>query len=52
MRNRTHRLEILATRSDGGLLLAPTPAGMGRRIAETLSAEIAVRLVHLKNGRG
>ena len=48
MRNRTHRLEILATRSDGGLLLAPTPAGMGRRIAETLSAEISVRLIDLK----
>ncbi len=50
MRNRTHRLEILATRSAGGLLLAPTPTGMGRRIAETLSAVISVRLVHLKTG--
>lgn len=50
MRNRTHRLEILATRSKGGLLLAPTPQGMGRRIAETLDAVIAVRLVDLKTG--
>lgn len=49
MRNRTHRLEILATRSEGGLLLAPTPQGMGRRIAETLSAEISVRLINLKS---
>jgi len=51
MRNRTHSLEILATRSEGGLLLAPTPQGMGRRIAETLSAEIDVRLVNLKTGQ-
>ncbi len=50
MRNRTHRLEIVATQAEGGLLLAPTPEGMGRRIAETLSAKIHVRLVNLKSG--
>jgi hypothetical protein len=50
MRNRTHRLEILAMRSEGGLLMAPTPQGMGRRIAETLSAEINVRLIRLTTG--
>jgi tocopherol cyclase len=50
MRNRRHRLEILAVRSEGSLLRAPTPKGMGRRIAETLSAMIKVRLVHLKTG--
>lgn len=50
MRNHTHRLEINATRSEGGLLLAPTPQGMGRRIAETLSAVAAVRLVNLGTG--
>lgn len=50
MRNRTHRLEIQALRSQGGLLMAPTPQGMGRRIAETLNAVIDVRLVDLKSG--
>ncbi|HSM24819.1 MAG TPA: hypothetical protein VK856_08165, partial [Anaerolineaceae bacterium] len=34
----------------GGLLLAPTPEGMGRRIAETLKASIHVRLINLKTG--
>ena len=50
MRKRFPRLEIVATQAEGGLLLAPTPEGMGRRIAETLSATIHVRLVHLKSG--
>ncbi len=50
MRNRTHQLEIVATQAEGGLLHAPTPEGMGRRIAETLNASIHVRLVHLKSG--
>ena len=44
MRNRTHRLEIEASGSKGGLLMAPTPQGMGRRISETLNAAIRVRL--------
>ena len=48
MRNRTHKLEIVATQAEGGLLLAPTPEGMGRRIAETLNASIHVRLINLK----
>lgn len=50
MRKRSPRLEIVAIQAEGGLLLAPTPEGMGRRIAETLSATIHVRLVHLKFG--
>lgn len=50
MRNNTHRLEIVATQAEGGLLHAPTPEGMGRRIAETLSATIHVRLINLKSG--
>jgi hypothetical protein len=50
MRNQTHRLEILATQAEGGLLRAPTPEGMGRRIAETLNATIHVRLINLKSG--
>lgn len=49
MCNRTHRLEIIATQAEGGLLHAPTPEGMGRRIAETLSATIHVRLVNLRS---
>jgi hypothetical protein len=32
------------------LLRAPTPEGMGRRIAETLNATIHVRLINLKSG--
>jgi hypothetical protein len=50
MRNRTHRLEIVATQAEGGLLQAPTPEGMGRRIAETLNASIFVRLINRKTG--
>lgn len=46
MQNRTHFLEIEAIQAQGGLLLAPTPQGMGRRIAETLSASIFVRLTN------
>ncbi len=49
LRNRTHQLEIIATQAEGGLLMAPTPEGMGRRIAETLSARIHIRLVRLKS---
>ena len=51
MQNRTHRLEILAAQAEGGQLLAPTPAGMGRRIAETLSASIAVRLINRRTNQ-
>lgn len=50
MRNKTHRLEIIATQAEGGLLHAPTPEGMGRRIAETLNASIHTRLINLKTG--
>ncbi|MAT41890.1 MAG: hypothetical protein CL609_06080 [Anaerolineaceae bacterium] len=48
MQNRTHILEIQARQAQGGLLLAPTPQGMGRRIPETLSANIHVRLINRK----
>ena len=50
MRIKSHRLEIVATQAEGALLQAPTPEGMGRRIAETLNAKIHVRLVNLKSG--
>ena len=39
-----HRLEMRASRPEGGLLQAPTPEDMGRRIAETLSALVEVKL--------
>lgn len=51
MQNRTHVLEIEARQAQGGLLLAPTPKGMGRRIAETLSANIFVRLTNRKTNK-
>lgn len=38
------RLEMRAERTQGGLLQAPTPEGMGRRIAETLTSRVEVRL--------
>lgn len=50
MRNKTHRLEIVATQAEGGLLHAPTPESMGRRIAETLNASIHTRLINRKTG--
>jgi tocopherol cyclase len=42
--NRRYTLEITAYRAQGGLLKAPTPSGMNRRIAETLDARVSVRL--------
>ena len=42
--NRHYTLEMIAYRAQGGLLKAPTPSGMDRRIAETLDARVAVRL--------
>lgn len=42
--NRQHTLEMIAARAQGALLVAPTPTGMDRRIAETLDARVAVRL--------
>lgn len=38
-------LELEALRAQGGLLQAPTPTGMDRRIAETLDAAVQVRLL-------
>ena len=42
--NRQYTLEMIAARAQGALLVAPTPTGMDRRIAETLDARVAVRL--------
>ena len=44
VRNRSHTLEMIASRAQGGLLIAPTPSGMDRRIAETLDARVSVCL--------
>jgi hypothetical protein len=47
VRDRLHRLEMLALRVEGGLLLGPTKLDMGKRVNETLSATVAVRLTTL-----
>lgn len=52
VRNRRYRLEMRATRPAGGLLQAPTTVDMGRRIAETLDAEVAVALYDLEGDHG
>jgi hypothetical protein len=42
-----HRLEMVAMRSRGGLLHAPTTVDMGRRIVETLTSTVETRLYAL-----
>lgn len=52
--NRSHRLEIFARRgitSQFGLLKGPTTLEMGKRVAESLTAEITVQLSHLGTGK-
>ena len=49
IRDRHHRLEMCALRSAGGLLRAPTPVDMGRRIAETLNARVEMALYSLED---
>jgi hypothetical protein len=39
-----HRLELRATRASAGLLRGPSTSDMGRRVPETLSAQVEVRL--------
>ncbi len=51
VRDRRFRLEMEATRAQGGLLRAPTTAGMSRRIAETLDATVGVQLSALEGGQ-
>jgi hypothetical protein len=45
--DRRHRLELHLARASGGLLQAPTGVDMDRRIAESLSATVALRLLAL-----
>ncbi len=49
--NRTHRLEVEAARSEGGLLHAPYRSDMLQRVTESLTATIAVRLSELDSKR-
>jgi hypothetical protein len=42
--NRTHRLEMKASRAEGGLLHEPTRREMLQRVEETLQAKVEVRL--------
>jgi hypothetical protein len=49
--NKTHRLEVDAARSDGGLLHAPYRTDMLQRVTESLTATIAVKLIELKSER-
>jgi hypothetical protein len=44
MRNKTHRLTLLPQRVEGGLLRGPSRVDMGRRVLETLNAQVGVRL--------
>jgi tocopherol cyclase len=44
IRDRRYRLRMTAQRAEGGLLHAPTPVSMGRRILETLNASVQVQL--------
>jgi hypothetical protein len=49
--NKTHRLEIEAARSEGGLLHAPYRIDMLQRVTESLTATIAVKLIELQSER-
>ncbi len=57
VRDRRYRLEMLARKAPGGLLLGPTRVEMGKRVDETLDATLEVRLSRLSGeilfeGRG
>lgn len=47
MRNKTHRLELVAERASGGLLLAPIRTEMHKRVDETMRSTVHVRLTAL-----
>jgi hypothetical protein len=51
LRGPRHRLEMTLCREEGVLLQAPTVVDMGRRIPETLRAEIHARLTETRTGR-
>jgi hypothetical protein len=49
--DRTSRLELTATQTQGGILRAPTLTQMDRRITETLSAQVQVKLSRRQGSR-
>jgi tocopherol cyclase len=49
--DRSSRLEVTATQTEGGILRAPTLTQMDRRITETLSAQVQVKLSLRQGGR-
>jgi hypothetical protein len=51
VRTRQYRLEMVATRTEGSLLQAPTTTAMNRRIGETLNATVDVTLSELARGK-
>ncbi|MEZ4590144.1 MAG: tocopherol cyclase family protein [Chloroflexota bacterium] len=46
-----HRLEIIASRGEAGILAGPSTVDMGVRVAESLTATATVRLSRLVGGR-
>ena len=46
-----HRLEIIASRGEAGILAGPSTVDMGKRVAESLTATATVRLSRLDGGR-
>jgi len=51
IRNRTHRLQVEARKSDGALLHAPYEKQMIERVAETMTSDVDVRLECLSDGQ-
>jgi hypothetical protein len=51
MRGGGYRLELHAARSGGGLLRGPSRVEMHKRVMETLSSRVDVRLSSLSGGR-
>lgn len=47
----THRLYLRATRADSAIIAGPSIVDMGRRVAESLTAEIKVRLTKIHDDR-
>jgi tocopherol cyclase len=48
VRNHSHQLEMIATRTEGGLLHEPTRSNMLQRVEETMTAVLEVRLLDVK----
>lgn len=50
IRNRTHRLDVRARKSDGATLMAPYEEQMIERVAETMTSEVEVSLTEVGAG--